>query len=503
MPLNKGTLSGVSWLMAGRLGSVALSAISNAVLARLLTPGEFGTVAAALMVTTFAAAIFESSYGLNLIRRNTTRPEDIRTTLTFGILLSGTAYGIIVLTAPRVEAFFGFDGLGLLLTVLGLTLPMRCVLSVATSQLQIEGRFNLMARAVFIATFVGSLLFGVPMGILGFGIWALATATLVTSALECAMLVRPARLSFKPMIDRQALREIFSTSIFNLATILNSFANNALTAIVGRSLGESSLGIYSRASKLLELFVSATAAQMARVFIPLYSQSREDPDSGQATMKAVLDVLYPIYAVISLLAVLHAPFVVALLLGEQWDQAAPVAAVLFASIFPRCIAKAYQNYSVANGVLHASASRQGIYAGAMVIGAWIAVPYGLVAIAVSALAAVWLLYLLSMTYAVRISGLAWRHIAALHLRLPVLLIPVGVADYSVLRMLDDYPLLLAHALSGCIGAVVLLVMSVLSPEAFVGRDWGARLRSARIRALSRLANAARSIRRGHMGRSTP
>lgn len=503
MPINKRTLGDVSWLMAGRLGSACLGAISTAILARLLTPGEFGAVAAALVVTSLAAAIFESSYGLNLIRRNTTRPEDVRTTLTFGFILSGTACGIVILSAPRVEDFFGFDGLAQVLSVLALTLPMRCIFSVATSQLQIEGKFNLMARSAFLSTFVGSLLIGVPLGILGAGIWALVVATLSSSALECALLAWFARLPIRPLIERRALREIASTSIFNLATILNTSTNSALTAIVGRSLGDASLGIYSRGSKLFELFVTATASQMAQVFIPMYSQSREDPNAGRATMRAVLELLYPVYAVVSLLAVFHAPLVVKVLLGDQWGKAVPVVAVLFASIFPRCISKAYENYSVANGVLRATVVRQAIYAGAVVVGALFAVEHGIVAVAAAAAAAVWLLYGLSMTYAVRISRLAWRDVAILHLKLPAVLIPVGLADYGLLTALDDSSLIVAHGVAGGAAALVVLIIVILLPEWVVGRHWGAKIRFARSRAVAQLASGARTAFRERVGRSTP
>jgi O-antigen/teichoic acid export membrane protein len=501
LSLDKRTLGSVSWLMAGRLGSAIFSAVATAIMARLLTPSEFGIVAAALVVTTFAAAIFESSYGLNLIRRNTTRPEDIRTTLTFGIVLSGIVCAIIILSSARVERFFGFAQLGPVLSVLALTIPLRCIYSVAASQLQIEGRFHLMARSALASTFIGSLLVGVPLGMLGFGIWALATATFVTTALESALLAWFSRLSFKPMIERQALREIWSTSIFNLATILNSLANSAFTAIIGRTLGEASLGIYSRSAKILEMFVSATAAQMARVFIPLYAQSRTDPDVGRATIRSVLEILYPVYAVASLLAVLHAPLIVAALLGGQWGEAVPVVAILFASIFPRCIAKAYENYSVANGVLRASVYRQAIYAAAVVIGALFAVQYGIVAVAASAAAALWLLYVLSMTYAVQVSGLAWRDIAILHVRLAAILIPVGVADFCVLEMLTGHSVIIAHGAAGLTGVVVFLSISIISPDAVMGATWGSRMRVARGRTLGRFREAVRRATRGPADRS--
>lgn len=465
-------------------------------MARLLTPAEFGVMAAAVVVVTLATAIFDSSYGLNLIRRNTTRPEDVRTTLSIGFLLSGSVCILVILMSSHMERFFGFPETAAILSLLALTIPIRCVFSVAASQLQITGKFQLMARSTLLAAPVGSLLVGVPLALAGFGTWALAYATLVTSTLETAALAWFARLSFRPMIERHAAKEILSASIFNLATLLNACANSAFTAIIGRTLGEASLGIYSRGTKLLEMFVSATATQMASVFIPLYSQSRTDQGGSRATLLSVLEILYPIYAIATLLTVLHAPLIVAVLLGGQWESAVPVVGVLFTTIFPRCIAKAYENFSVANGVLRISVIQQAIYAGAVIAGALFAVQYGIVAVAISAAAAVWLLYALSMSYAVRISGLPWTTVAILHIRLPLIAVPVACVDYGILHVLDEFPVIIAHGAASMAGSLVFLGLGAGFPEAIFGTAWGARLQLMRSRLLGRLMTLFRPAERG-------
>src|SRR5262249_23207965 len=162
------------------------------------------------------------------------REEDVRTTLTAGLLLALLILTTVICVAPLAETFFGYPGLGLVLAVSSATIPLKAVAAIATAKLQREGQFRFIAGRSLRAQAIGYILVGIPLSLLGAGLWALVAAMVVAGAAEATFAAAFARLSFRPAWDRQALQDVRATSLFSVANVMNWIANAGANAIVGR-----------------------------------------------------------------------------------------------------------------------------------------------------------------------------------------------------------------------------------------------------------------------------
>ncbi|MET0239592.1 MAG: oligosaccharide flippase family protein [Sphingobium sp.] len=466
-----GAAKGLAWLVSGRLASAVVSLGSTAILARLLTPSDFGVVAAAFVVLALANVIFDGAFGVNLVRKKELTAQDIGTTLAAALLLSLALAALVVGAAPFIERFFGFPSLGLILIVSAANIPAKAVLSVATAQIQRAGRFRALAGASLWAQVVGYILVGVPAALAGGSVWALVAAMLVSSLTEAVLAVRGARMSLKLAWHRGTLRDIFGSGWLSAAGVVNWAANTGAQTIIGHLLTASALGLYSRSWKLIDLFVAAVSTPLSRILLPLFSVRTDDEGAPARAFLNVLSLVLPFYAVASVLLALQAPAIILLALGPQWTEAIPIAQILFLALVPRCAFKVSENFAVASGRSLSAFYRQGFYAAAMIGGAAVGVRYGVVPVAIAASIAITLFYSVSMTYAIRLSGVTFRSVIVLHGKAAAVAASAAVADALVLFALGDGAGVPGHMLAGSAGAamaaaIVLLARHRLfSPEA--------------------------------------
>jgi O-antigen/teichoic acid export membrane protein len=469
---------GLLWLVSGRLVGALLSIVSTAVLARLLTPGDFGIVAAAMVVLGLANVLFDGAFGVNLMRKKVLRAEDVRTTLTAGLVLAFLILTTVVCLAPAAETFFGYPELGLVLAVSSATIPLKAVAAIATAKLQREGQFRVIAGRSVLAQSIGYLLVGIPLSLLGAGLWALVAAMVVAGAAEAGFAATFARLSFRPAWDPEALRDVRATSLFSVANVMNWVANAGANAIVGRSMGATDLGLYSRGWKLLDLLVDATATPLSKVLLPKFAALHGNDERLRNAFLNVLGIVLPGYGVLSALLALQAPLVVTVALGSQWHATIPVAQILFATLLPRCAFKVSENFAIALGRSAATAARQGLYAMLMLAGAFAGLSHGIAGVALGTSAAITIFYLTSMAYVVSTGKVPGRDIVSAHLRAALLAACAGLADAAVLLILEWAPLLPRHLAAGSTGALVAAALVLLAPGFFIGQANAASLTRA-------------------------
>ncbi|MFT4053520.1 MAG: oligosaccharide flippase family protein [Novosphingobium sp.] len=486
MSVSANIAKGMIWLVTGRLGNALLSLFSTGVLARLLSPRDFGVMAASWVVIALANVLFDGAFGQNLLRKRSARPEDVRTTLTMGLILAVLLVLSIAISAKALERFFGFPRVASVLTISALVIPCKTVFAVATSQLQLQGRFGVMATATLIAAFIGNFLIGIPLGMLGYGVWALVAAAVVTGMIEAALLAAKARIPLFPLLDRKAAKDVFSAGFFSLANVMNWAANTGSNAVVGRVMGDVSLGLYSRGWKLLDLFVAATATPLSRVLLPTFAKLREDKVRLNTALVDVLGLVLPGYAMASILLTLHASLIVELLLGPQWRETIPIAQIMFATLLPRCAVKVSENFAVANGRARSTATRQGIYAVLMIGGTLIGSRWGVTGVALAASAAISGFYLVSMGYVTGLSRLSLLTNLKLHSKAFGLAAVIGMFDAGTLWVLSGQGLIISHVIAAGAGTLAGIGCAMLAPEFWFGARNATKLRAIVIQAGKKL-----------------
>jgi polysaccharide transporter, PST family len=298
--------------------------ISGIVLARLLTPADFGLIA--MVSTSLAFVALIQDLGLNQATIQRVRISDAQMSALFWLSLGCSTILALILaaSAPVIASFFGDSRLVVL------TIAFSCLVIISggqSQQLALMGRdmrFKSLA-VIDILTVTLSAIVGVVVAWLTESYWALFAASLASALVGfgCAWLLcqwRPGRPSF----DGEFV-EIFrfgsGVSGFN---VVNYFARNADSLLIGRFYGAEQLGLYSRAYRLLLFPLSQIQAPLGRVMLPLLSRLQSDPPRYRKVYTECISLLMMASQPGLVFATVFAEDVFLILLGPSWVPAAPI-----------------------------------------------------------------------------------------------------------------------------------------------------------------------------------
>lgn len=317
----------VGALSAARALSVASQILVLPILARYLTPAEFGLVALAMSIAIFANMLSDGGMGRSLIRTPLERHSEWSTVFWFlGALGLGLSLMLLLLAPLMVWAFEEPD-LFWPLVVLS-TMPFIMALTAAfAAEMEQREVFGELALAQTVATVLG-LSVAVTMAVSGFGVWALITQQLLQIGFNSVWTA--ARSRFRPsfMFSRKDLGPHFRFGRDTAtASVLTYLREQSTPLVVGKFVGIAELGIFSMAVRFLRLPMFGLAGPAGRVIYVRLSQARDDMEKFRAIMLAAtrLLALVVLPGMAAVAMVVDTLFV--LLLSEQWADVAPVFAL--------------------------------------------------------------------------------------------------------------------------------------------------------------------------------
>lgn len=347
------TLAGLMWSGMAQLVRLLLGFGISVILARLLTPTEFGLVGMILVFTGFAELFSNLGLGAALIQIKSIADRHLNvvfwTSLAAGIVLTL----LLILFAPLLAAFYETPAL----TSLSIALAFNFILSsLGVVQLSLLSRalnFRSIALAEVSAVGIGGIL-GIGLALNGSGVWSLVAKTLMTTCLTTLLLWRlsPWRPSFH--FDRSALRELwgFSANLVGFQ-ITNYWARNLDDLLIGRLIGSAALGIYSRAYALMLLPLSQITRMLSRVMFPSLAEIQDHLEQVRgvylAATRTIALLTFPLMVGLWVLADV---FVLALL-GEKWVEVTPILRIL-------CISGLGQSVGSTTGWIYKSQGRTDI-----------------------------------------------------------------------------------------------------------------------------------------------
>jgi len=186
MAKGKSVMGSMRWMAGAKFGSMLISFVSTAVLARLLTPHDFGVMAIVLLVIALSTAIFEGAFGMGLTIKKDIDGDYISTTFWLSILLSAVLVVILWLVSPWLESFFHMPRLSDLIRLTSLSLVFNAAGNVSYSLLRREERFKAIAIYQVGCALVGAAPVSIGLALMGYGVWALAIGQLAIAALTAA-----------------------------------------------------------------------------------------------------------------------------------------------------------------------------------------------------------------------------------------------------------------------------------------------------------------------------
>lgn len=467
-------LRGGAWLSGAAVVQVCLQLMTVGILARLLTPADFGIVAAAMVVFELTQSIALMGMKPAVVQRAELTDADLRSAHTIATGLSIVLALIVFALATPLAAMLRTPAAAPMLQVLSLVFVIQSQSAVAEGLAARRQQFGLLAVRRALSYLIGYAVIGVGMALMGFGAWALVAAKLGEVTVAAILLSLGCRHPRKPLFDRGRLRQLAAFgSGFSVAEIANSLANQADYFVVARLLGPAALGLYSRSYQIMRLPARLLGNVVEDAAFPGFSAVQNERERlARGLYRSLLLMNTLLFPAAVACAVLSRELI-AILLGVQWSGAAPLLA-LFALALPfRSSQRLASTVSRATGANWRIALGQTIYFLAVLAGAYLGSRWGLEGVVLGVSLAILIQTVFQLELAGRVSGLARSAIAKAHvLPLPATVL-FGLALWAAATVLRDWTgspfLVLVASLTSA--ALVLGAAALLSPRIFLPGDW--------------------------------
>ncbi len=400
---------GFAWAFTGSVGQAVLQIAATVVLARLLTPEQFGSVAAALLVVGLAQLLTQLGVSAALVQRHTLTDDDVSAAFGFSVLVSCVFAAVLAAGAPVLSPLVGLPADSGLLPLLAPALVLAGVAAVPAGLLQRQLRFRPLAVVDLVAA--GPAMIGVSIGLAlaGFGPYALAWAEIVAAlvtAVGYLALAKPALRPLPPAAAWACLRPMLGFgSGYSLTQLGNWAAQNADNFVVANVLGTGPLGVYARAYNLLSEPAAVIGGAADKVLFPAMARVRDDGDRLRAAYVRSASLIALVTVPAAVLLFVFAPEVVRVLLGARWGAVVLPLQVFALVLLPRTTYKISTSLTRATGAVYRAAWRQWLYTVEVVVlcsvGAHVA---GVDGVAVGAALAIMAHFLVMLHFSARVSA---------------------------------------------------------------------------------------------------
>jgi teichuronic acid exporter len=403
------TLTAVIWNFTGVLGNQLLQFLTTLVLARLLSPAEFGLVALMVVFTHLAATFVESGYGASLIQMQTVPRELASSVFYFNLAMALVLYGVFWYAAVPIAHFYREPLLVPIARVLALTVIFNALGLVQNCLLARQLNFRTQSKATVLATAVAGTI-GIALALRGYGVWSLVVQSLCSTGLRALLLwgFSPWRPAWT--FSAAAMRAMFPYgSRLLLSGLLGTLYESLIPLFIGKLFPKVELGYYSRAQGTQRLASGSFTTIIIDVIFPAYAAIQDDRvllrDGYRKTILYTSVVLLPL--MFGLAAIAHPLFLV--LFTAKWLPSVPYFQVL-------CFSGALYHLHALNLNVLKATGRSDLYLRLtliklvlLVTGAAIAWRFGMMGIVLGQVAVSWLCLGVNTYYTKLLLNYSLRH----------------------------------------------------------------------------------------------
>lgn len=321
--LKKKTVSGMIWSALQRFGTMGISFVSNIVLARLLTPDDYGCIGMLAIFITVSNTFVDGGFGSALIQKKEPTQKDYSTIFWLNLFISVVIYGILYISAPAVSRFYDIPLLSSVLRVQGMVLIINALNIVQTNQLRKSINFKRLA-VIYIASQIVGAVCAIVLAYMGWGVWALVAQQIIASSITSVMLWVMNRWLPQLCFSFDSFKQLFSFGGFILASnLINTFCNNVQGLLIGKFFNPAILGYYTQAYKLEDVASHSISSVVDQVTYPVFSKVQSDNDGLKNIIyRLILSIAYVTFPMMLILVLIAEPLI-GLLYGEKWLPSVP------------------------------------------------------------------------------------------------------------------------------------------------------------------------------------
>lgn len=328
---------GAVWSMVHRFGMVVVAFVSNIVLARLLTPSDYGCIGMLMIFISLANTFIDGGFGSALIQKKDPTQEDYSTIFYWNLFLSVLLYLVLFLFAPLIAKFYNLDLLSSVLRVQGLVLIINSLSIIPQNILRKRLLFKQMALVTLLSS-VLSLSIAIYFALQGYGVWALVIQQLSLSALNAIFYCLCNIWRPKFVFSVESFKSLFNFGGYILlSNLLITFANNVQGIIIGRLFTPAVMGLYAQAKRLEEVASTTFSTVVDQVSYPILSEVQEDKTKIVDILRKLSIVsAYVCFPIMILLIVIAKPLII-FLYSDKWIECVPYFRILCVAGLVMCI----------------------------------------------------------------------------------------------------------------------------------------------------------------------
>jgi O-antigen/teichoic acid export membrane protein len=338
MPIERGTTSlthratGAAWWSALEITArYGVQFFVVLMLARLLSPGDFGLIAMLLVFTSIGAVLVDSGFGTALIQRQDTTADDETTVFVFTAGMGMLLFIMLWLSAPAIAHFYQQPTLAPLTRLVAWVLPISALSAVPDAILTQRLRFKERAKAQIVGA-MGSAVLAVGLALHGAGVWSLAWQAVTAAGFRGCLLWMYS--GWRPVghFRQASFRRLFGYGGYMLlSNLLNAISIRLQSLLIGKIFDANALGYYTMAQNIQQAPASFMSGILNRVGLPVFSTIADQPVKLLAALRFSLRVALFLFVPCMIgIAVIAKPLII-MVYGARWAPAAPLLSILAVS----------------------------------------------------------------------------------------------------------------------------------------------------------------------------
>lgn len=342
------TLRSMFWVATEKFGYSLISFISIILLARILTPEDFGIIGSINIFITVSMLIVESGLGGALVKKEEVSMIDYNTVFVLNLIISILVYIVLFISSPYIADFFNNTSLSLIIKIIGINIILGSLSLTYRVKLIREAQFKKISKAS-ILSLLFAVFFAYIVAINGLGVWAIIAQQIFYSVFFLAFIFFATKMRLSLKFSKTSFLEVYN---FGAKILLSSFISmiysEGISSMISKKYNFETTGYYTQATKLISFPLNVFKSLGDSVVFPLLSTIKDEKEfksKSSNSMQFILIVSVPFFIVLHIFA----EEIVLLVLGDKWIVAGPYLKILSLSAVASTIDTVSRNILKATG----------------------------------------------------------------------------------------------------------------------------------------------------------
>lgn len=319
---NNSPVGAALWSFIETFSTQFVGLIIGIILARLLTPTDYGTVALISIFIAISTVLIDSGFSNAIIRKIDRTDEDLNTAFYFNIGVSVFCYILLFILAPYISAFFSVTILTILIRIIGLDLIINALCSVQNALL--ISQLNIRRQTLIsISSSIPAGLLGIILAYLGWGVYALVFQTLIGSFMRAVILWSKTNWYPNRNISKKSFVYLWGFgSKLVLANIIGTIFERIYSVIIGKYYSVKDLGYYGKSSNLNDQSHALTNGILSKIALPILARNQNNVELLKNDFCEMMRLMMLILSPITAFLYFESDNIILFLYTDKWIQSA-------------------------------------------------------------------------------------------------------------------------------------------------------------------------------------